>query len=64
MDEVAQGEGYGVDEGAHVDGEAGDDADLEAGDVGHHLGSDVCGYDDYGHFRQHRRALMEARLFW
>ena len=39
--QVAEREGDRVDEGAHVHGPVGHDADLEAGDVGDHLGADI-----------------------
>ena len=43
---VAQRKGDGVDEGAHVHGQAKDEADLEAGNVGQHLRADVGGDHD------------------
>ena len=63
VDKVPQGEGYRIDEGAHVHGQAGHHAYLQAGDVGHHLRGNVGGHDHHRHSRQHSRGMMGGRVF-
>jgi hypothetical protein len=62
---VAEREGDRVDEGPHVDRPVGHVADLQAGDVGDHLGAHVGphgGHGDAGHDDGWRRQGAPGRL--